>query len=202
MKPFEGFKSEASKATRQLPAGPYVAVIRNVKIDGEEPDQRLILRLDVAEGPYANYFIDRYNREAEKGTFEPKYKGDFRLRIPNENNPRAMYPDSDKRNFNDAIYRIEKSNPGYTWDWNERGLIGKIVGINMQEAEFNGNAYTRIGRLETADDVRQGIVQPMRPKEPRSGANNAVDAASGMTKVDEELPWDDGKKKSAANPYF
>ena len=111
MKAFNGFKSEASNnKPKALPAGPYVAKILNVKVDGEEPDQTLVLRLDVAEGEYTDYFKDRYNREKENSKYEPKYKGDFRLRIPNEANTKAMYPESDIRRFNDAIWRIEKSN--------------------------------------------------------------------------------------------
>ena len=194
MKPFAGFKSEASSnKPRMLPAGPYVAVIKAVKIDGQEPEQTLVLRVDVAEGEYKDYFMNRYKRESEKGTYEPRYKGDFRLRIPNENNTKAMYPESDLRNFNDAMFRIEGSNPGYHWDWNEQGLVGKIVGINMQEGEYNGNTFTRIGRLENADDVRKGIVSPMKP---RGGQNTAnTDAQSGMTVVhQEELPWNDKPK--------
>ena len=31
---------------------------------------------------------------------------------------------------------IEESNVGYKWDWNERGLIGKFVGVVMQEEEY------------------------------------------------------------------
>lgn len=200
MKPFAGFKSEASNnKPKQLPAGPYVAKIKAVKIDGQEPDQTLIIRLDVSEGPYADYFMNRYKREAEKGSYEPRYKGDFRLRIPNEANTKALYPESDLRNFNDAVFRIEGSNPGYTWDWNENGLVGLTVGINMQEREFNGNVFTAIGRLENAEDVRKGIVEPMKPKGASTAAKNATDAASGMTRVQEELPWDD---KPAKNPYF
>ena len=40
MKPFAGFKSEANAGGSKymLPAGPYVAKIINVKIDGDEPD--------------------------------------------------------------------------------------------------------------------------------------------------------------------
>jgi len=198
MKPFAGFKSEASSSKpKQLPAGPYVAKIKNVKIDGQEPDQQLILRLDVSEGEYEGYFTKRYNRENESGKYEAKYKGDFRLRIPNPENKNALYPESDLRNFNDAMFRIESSNQGYKWDWNERGLIGLTVGINMQEREYNGNLFTRIGRLETADDVRKGIVSPMQSKAGSTVPN--TDAQSGMQKVDVDPPWDD---KPAKNPYF
>jgi len=191
MKAFNGFKSEAqNNKPRMLPPGPYVAKIIAVKIDGKEPDQSLVLRLDVCEGPYSNYFVERYNREKESAKFEPRYKGDFRLRIPNEANTKAMYPETDIRRFNDAIYRIEKSNEGYHWDWDEQGLAGKIVGINMQLGEFNGSPYTRIGRLEIADDVRKGIVGEMKPREPRGDSPAQTDQQSGMAKVDDpELPW-------------
>ena len=199
MKPFAGFKSEASSnKPRMLPAGPYVAKIINVKIDGQEPDQQLVLRVDVAEGEYEGYFTKRYQRENESGKYDVKYKGDFRLRIPNPENTKAMYPESDLRNFNDAMFRIESSNPGYHWDWEERGLIGKIVGINMQERDFKGNIFTRIGRLEIADDVRKGIVQPMQSK----ASKTEIDAQSGMVKVDEEPPWNDGPAKAPANQWF
>ena len=198
MKAFNGFKSEAMNSKpKALPAGGYVAKILAAKVDGNEPDQSLVIRVDVVEGNFANYFRDRYKAEKERAeknssSFEPKYKGDFRLRIPNDENTKAMYPDSDKRRFNDAIYRIEKSNPGYHWDWNENGLVCLTIGINMQAGEYNGSPYTRIGRLEIADDVRNGIVEAMRPREPRSDAYEPpVDQQSGFVKVEEDtsLPW-------------
>lgn len=192
MKAFNGFKSEAmTNKPKSLPAGPYVAKILAVKIEGNEPDQSLILRMDVVEGEYMNYFRDRYNREKENSKYEPKYKGDFRVRIPNDENTKAMYPESDLRRFNDFVYRLEKSNPDYHWDWNEQGLVGKIIGINMQEGEYNGSKFTKIGRLEIADDVRKGIVDKMKPREPRSDAYEPpVDQKSGFVQVeDKELPW-------------
>ena len=196
MKAFEGFKSEANGGkTAMLPAGPYVAKIINVKIDGDEPDQSLILRLDIAEGEYAGYYTARYKADEEwkNSQYPPKYKGDLRIRIPNPDNKKAMYPESDLRRFNDAMYRIEQSNPGYAWDWNERGLIGRIVGVNVRAGTYNDSAYTKPYRLEIADDVRKGIVQPMEPMQPRGDAyepQNATDQQTGFTVVPEQdTPW-------------
>ena len=46
MKAFEGFKSERSGGSYpMLPVGAYVCEIKNVKIDGTEPDQQLVLRI-------------------------------------------------------------------------------------------------------------------------------------------------------------
>lgn len=193
MKAFNGFKSEASsKKPRMLPAGAYVAKIKAVKIEGLEPDQHLVLRVDVCEGEYTDHFLNRYKYDQENSKYEPRYKGDFKLRIPNDANTKALYPESDLKAFNDAIYRIEQSNPGYHWDWDEKGLVGLLVGINMQPGDYNGFPFTRIGRLEIADDVRKGIVKPMQAKGARGDADDTqfVDKQSGFTAVEtDELPF-------------
>jgi len=102
-----------------------------------------------------------------------------------------MYPESDKKRFNDAIYRIEKSNEGYHWDWNEQGLVGKLIGINMQDSDYKGYPTTVIGRLEITDDVRKGIVKKMPPKQQKGDAYEPpVDKQSGFTAVEtDELPF-------------
>ena len=182
-----------------LPAGPYVAVIRAVKLDGQEPNKALILRVDVSEGEHAGYFQKRYDNDKErsKGNYEVRYKGDFKLWVP-VNDDESKQNLGRIRDFNDAIFKLEKDNPGYHWDWNEQGLVGLTVGINMQEREYNGMPFTAIGRLESAEDVRAGIVAPMRPKQASTVPNSGND---GYTKVEEELPWDD-KPKAPANPWF
>ena len=197
MKAFDGFKSEKSSGGSfgQLPAGAYEGKITSVKIEGTEPDQTLAIALDVTEGEYAGYFSRRlkHDQENSTGKYDVKYKGVYRLRIPNPENTRALYPDSDKKRFGDAIWRIEASNPGYHWDWNEKGLIGRAVGFSMQEGTFNDIPYTTIGRLEVIDDVRAGNVPPMKPRKPRSDSSAVAvpetSAPAGFTPVETELPF-------------
>ena len=194
MKQFEGFKSEApSNKFPNLPAGAYVAGIKNVKIDGKEPDQQLILRLDIIEGEWAGYYTKRYERDSQNARdYQPRYKGDFRLQIPDSANTKRQHPEWDTRAFNNAIWAIEQSNPGYKWDWNEGSLKGKVVGINVREGTYNSFKYTQIGRLEVADDVRKGIVETMRPKEDRGSTQSEqpqTDEASGMFIATEEVPF-------------
>lgn len=195
MKAFDGFKSEKSNTGAgfgQLPAGAYVGKITSVKIEGAEPDQTLAIAVDVTEGEHAGYFSRRLKHDQEMGgQFEVRYKGVYRLRIPNPANTRAMYPDSDKKRFGDAIWRIEASNPGYHWDWNEKGLVGRAVGFSMQDCTYNGNPYTAIGRFEVVDDVRAGNVPMMKPRKPRGDASASApaDVPAGFTQVEEELPF-------------
>ena len=197
MAKINGFKSEASSsAYPMLPAGAYVAGIKNVKIDGTEPDRQIVLRLDIIEGDAAGYYTKRYEHDSQSsGRFEAKYKGDFRIQIPDENNAKRQHPEWDLRTLNNSIWCIETSNPGFHWDGDTDHigqLKGKVVGINVREGVYNGNVYTQIGRLENADDVRKGIVKPMKPKSDGSSLPSGaqVDAQSGFTMVEtEELPF-------------
>ena len=202
MKAFNGFESKANdNRPTQLPVGAYVAKIKGVKIDGQEPDQALILRVDVCEGPYTDYFLNRYKQDEKKyddgkSKYPPKYKGDYRVRIPNDENKKAQYPESDKKRFGDMIYRIEESNPGYHWDWDENGLKGLLVGINVREAAFNGHPFTEIGGLEIVSAVREGTVRPMQPRGQRGDADDSqfvapqIDQQSGFVAVEtDELPF-------------
>lgn len=194
---FDGMKAEAQvSGYPMLPAGPYVGKILNVKIDGDAPNQVLVLRLDVTEGEHKDYFTNRYNSEKNAGgKFEAKYRGDLKLHIPHPNSSR-QWPETDKRRLNDALYRVEQSNPGYHFDGDERTLVGKTVGFSMQEGLYNDKPYTNIARLETADDVRKGLVSRMKDKKPGYSpdyqAQQAAPATSGFTPVEDseiEIPF-------------
>ena len=187
---YTGMKAEAgSTKYPMLPEGGYVAVVKAVKIEGSAPAQRLVIRLDVSEGEQKGYFTNRYNSDKAKGgQYEVKYKGDYSLLIPNDQNANDAWPMTTLRRFNDMIWRFEGSNPGYHWDGDETKLVGKTIGINMQLGTYNDSEYTKIGRLEIADDVRAGKVQPMKPAKPHysdgyDGGAVSTDPQSGFTDV-------------------
>ena len=193
-----GFKSEApAKGFPMLPKGAYVAGIKNVKIDGEAPDQQIVFRVDVIEGEQAGYFTKRYNHDKDNAQqYDPKYKGDFKVQIPNPDNERRR-TEWDLKKLNNTVWAIETSNPGFKWDGDTDHIgqfKGKTVGINMQYGTYNGVGYTRIGQFCVADDVRKGIVPPMKDLEDRMGdapASAPVAAApAGFTPVKtDELPF-------------
>ena len=195
MKPINGFKAEAPTNNFQmLPKGLYIATIQNVKLEGSEPDQQLILRLEITEGEYAGYYTKRYHADSSGNSrFPAKYKGDYRLQIPNPDNTRRQHPEWDQRTFSGAIWAIEDSNEGYHWDWNEAGLKGKAVGINVRQGTYNGSPYTTIGRLESVQQIRAGAVKVMKDMEPRGDRGVTVETSTtvpGFTPVDdEEVPF-------------
>ena len=201
MAKINGFKSEApKKGFAMLPEGAYVYGIKNVKIDGKAPDQQIVLRLDIIEGDWAGYYTKRYNHDKDNANkYDAKYKGDFRIQIPDENNTKRQHPEWDLKTLNNSIWCIEQSNPGFHFDGDTDHigqLKGKIVGINVRGGSYNGIEYTQIGRLEVADDVRNGLVKPMKRKPDTMGTvDNTAPAAtdpSGFTKVEidtEDLPF-------------
>ena len=200
MAKINGFKSEApAKGYPMLPKGAYVAGIKNVKIDGKEPDQQIVFRVDIIEGDAAGYFTKRYNHDKDNAqNYEAKYKGDFKIQIPNPANDRRQHPEWDLKKLNNTVWAIEQSNPGFHWDGDTDHIgqfKGKTVGINMQYGTYNGSGFTKIGQFCVADDVRKGIVQPMKDLEDRMSPaeTSAAPAAEpgGFTQVEtDELPFD------------
>ena len=170
---YDGMKAQPfSSAYPMLPAGPYVAKVMAVNIDGSVPNQTLVLRMEIIEGEQKDYFRKKYEHDKESGgKFPPKYRGDFKLRVPHPDSS-SQYPESDRRKFEDAIWRIEQSNSGYHFDGEEKGLVGKTVGISVQEGSYNDKPFTSIARLETVEDVREGRVKVMTPRKPAYSADH------------------------------
>ena len=177
MAKIKGFKSEApAKGFPMLPKGAYVAGIKNVKIEGDAPDQRIVFRVDIIEGEQAGYFTKRYNHDKDNAQqYEAKYKGDYKIQIPDANNERRQHPEWDLKKLNNTVWAIETSNPGFRWDGDT----------------------DHIGQFCVADDVRNGVVPPMKDMPDRMGdaptSAPASEDPSGFTPVEidtEELPFD------------
>jgi len=198
---YAGMKSEENSGSDfgQLPVGAYLGYVIDAKVEGLKPDQSLVLAIDVAEGEYKDFFMNKLAAQKKAGSqYEVKYKGTYRLRIPNPDNKKAMYPQTDLKRMNDMIFRFEKSNPGFHWDGDEQKLKGLQVGFSMQEDEYNGNTFTRIGRLDTYQDVQAGLVKAMKPRKRSGDANDsaflppmpAADPQTGFTPVElDSLPF-------------
>ena len=196
---YSGMKAEESgnKGGNQLPVGAYVCQVLDARIEGEEPDQRLVVVMEIYEGPFKGWFKKKYDYQKEHSQYKVKYKGVLRLRIPNPDNKKAQYPESDLRRFNDMIARFQNSNPNTEFydenGFNEMLLKGKFIGISVAEDEYNGAKFTKPVRFENVEEVRQGLVKPIEPKEGAENPTTApmTDQRSGMQMVNtEELPWD------------
>lgn len=195
MKPtYQGFEEKNAAPYVQLPpVGAYVAKIIAVRIKDAQPNfprDTIEVMLDIAEGEYAGRFTEVYNDQKERfGTDNAKYKGIFRL-VP--------YMEGDelwrKTQFERAMWCVAKSNDGFHWDWDEKKLQGKTVGISIRKRLYTYEGEDRetveIGQFEPAQDVREGKVSIMKPRDQRKMNESASSVPAGFTAVNtEEVPW-------------
>lgn len=191
MKPtYQGFEEKDDAPFIKLPpVGSYVAKITAVRIKDAQPNfprDTIEVMVEITEGEYAGRFTEVYNDQKERfGADKVKYKGVFRL-IP--------YMEGDelwrKTQFERALWCVAQSNTGFHWDWDETKLQGKTVGISLRKRLYTYDGEDRetveIGQFEVAQDVRDGKVKFMKPRDQRKAST----VPSGFTPVNtEEVPW-------------
>lgn len=199
MKPsYKGFEAKKNGGFLTLPpVGAYVAEIKEVRMVGADPidnrDRDVIeLMMEITEGEYAGRYMEFYKDQKERFGDTTKYKGVFRLVAPLENDE-----DWRKRTFEGNLWCVEQSNDGYVWDWDEKKLKGKKVGISVRERLYTygdkERSTTEIARFETVADVKAGKVKPMRPRDQRSGGSGSAESMdeSNLTDVSKtvDVPW-------------
>ena len=190
MKAFNGLEIKKSvSASEPLPAGGYVAKILNAKVEEYSWGEVLVISFDIAEGEYKDFFSKQYKENTRE---DKKWKGNFRLTVPQESN---QYFDSQKRTFGNAIWAIEESNPSFRWAWDENALKGKMVGVLFRNFEYDvdGNQgwSTECCTFVSVEDVRNGNYRQPKDKPLKNKtASNAP--ASNFTVLDDsadDLPF-------------
>ncbi len=128
MKPINNYENiQASTGEFARPtAGGYIAVITSVKDVQLDPvsgkGEYLNIQYDFAAGEFKGYHHDTF----EKFGF---WGGSF-IR---------SYKEKAVGMFKHFTNCVEESNPGYRWDWNEVGLIGRYIGLVLGEEEYISN---------------------------------------------------------------
>ena len=190
MKAFNGLEIKKSvSASEPLPAGGYVAKILNAKVEEYSWGEVLVISFDVAEGEYKDFFSKQYKENTRE---DKKWKGNFRLTVPQESN---QYFDSQKRTFGNAIWAIEESNPSFRWAWDENALKGKMVGVLFRNFEWamedRTGWSTEACTFVSVEDVRTGNFKQPKDKPLRNKATNNA-PASTFTVIDDsadDLPF-------------
>ena len=172
----------------RLPAGAYVCVIRNA----EDFSQKEYLKItyDIAAGKYAGYYEKLRNDHPDwawTGAYVKSYK------------TKALPM------FKRFCSAVSKSNGNFVFDGgavnaDERTLIGKKVGLVMQEEEYygnDGNLKTRliVSKEFPIDQIDKQKTPKVKEVEGKHDAENRA-AADGFVNVSddapEELPFDFG----------
>lgn len=145
-----------------LPLGGHICVIKGTKIESYDWGEMLVLALDIDEGEHKGFYQRQYDRRKQDKP-DAKWPGTYRQGIPKDDG-------SDKDNktkgfFKGMITCIEKSNPGYTWNWDEKSLAGKKIGGVFGQEEFIGtdgqvHLATKCVYVRTVDSIRKGVEVP------------------------------------------
>lgn len=191
MKPYAGYKAEKSTFTEQLPVGAYVAKIIGAKEEIYQWGTVLDIAFDIAEGDYKGHF----DRQFKNSTFsDKKWKGTFRLIEPAEG---SQYFESNVKKFNNAMWAIEDSNKGYSWNWKENTLKNKLVGVlfQNQEWEYEGETgwKTQCCALLSVEDVRNGkfSIPKDKPLKNKSASASTTAVPSDVEEIGADDDTDD-----------
>lgn len=114
-----------------LPVGPQPCRITEVTDVSEK--SYLKVEFDIVSGPFKGFYQAIQERSGNwAGVLNRSYK------------------DNALGFFKAFITAVEKSNPGYSWDWNEKSLVGKFVIVNYREEEeiYNDEIRTRVRPFE------------------------------------------------------
>lgn len=127
MKPIEGWENiTESGEFRKLPAGIYGAKITSVKDNAEE--QYFEITCDIVKGDYKDYFKQQVAAGLKDGSKSIR-----------------SYKDKALPFFKGFITAVEKSNPGYHWDWDESKLVGKNVIAVFGDEEYLKDGQVKVG---------------------------------------------------------
>lgn len=195
MKQFSGYKAEAPVRREKLPAGGYVARIMDAREQEYSWGSVLLISFDIAEGEHKDFFANDYRSQQQE---DKKWRGTYRLRVPKDDG--SEQDAWSKRSFNNAMWAVEASNPGYHWDWNEAGLKGKTVGVlfRNREWEMNGNTgwTTECCALTDADSIRENRYTMPKDKPLKQHTTSSAPASSpsaGFEEVaiesDDDMPF-------------
>ena len=170
MKPYGNFKARKSAgASMALPAGGYVGKIKTAKEVVYNWGSVLEIAFDVTEGEFTGFFQKQFDSNTAE---DKKWKGVCRIVVPKETDEAWQ-----RGPFENLIFSIEESNPGYHWDWNESGLKGKTCGFlfNNREWEMNGNTgwTTECRNAATVDDIREGTFKIPKDRPLKNGTSNS-----------------------------
>lgn len=160
MEKFSGYEeARVNGDYEKLKLGGHICKIIEVKIekynnkDGK-PFEQLILKIDIAEpDEQAEFYQRKFAQDAQTDALKAKWKGNYRITIPENDSE-----DYVKSNFKTLITSVEKSNPGYVWNWEENTLVGKVFGGVFGLEEFttdDGNiiAFTRCRFIRSTEKI-------------------------------------------------
>lgn len=166
MKKFSNYEQAKERASAgasvKLPVGAYICKVMCVKYEEYDWGDRISVQFDISEGEHKDFFKKQYESSTQE---DKKWKGVARINVPTDD---GSEQDTWKKNrFAAWTNGFEKSNNGYSWDWDEKKWKGKTIGIVFREMNkmINGSAvtYTEAFSGCPVSDVENGTFYQPNP---------------------------------------
>ena len=192
-----GYDEAATLGTgdfEEITVGGHVCVIKAAHEDVRNGKRYLVLLFDIApEDAQGGYYTRLYNRRVQ--SLQNSLDGVVRW-------PGTYWQGMEGKStafFKGLISSIEKSNPGYTWNWDEKTLKGKKFGGVFGREQYIGRdgmphwstkcLYAR--SVEGIADVETPVDKPISSAN-YEGYSQPAGVPAGYTPVDEgddQLPF-------------
>ena len=187
MKKFD-FEKKRTEGFKAIEPGGYVCKIMNAEVLPYSWGEVLKLDFDIAEGEYKDYYFNQYQNNTNE---DKHWQGNIRITVPDESN---QYYESQKKKFGNMIACIEESNSGYAWDWDEKKLKNKMVGLVFGNEEYSFNGYegwkAKAKLFVSVDDIRNNKFSIPKDK-PLKNKPQSYDFSPVSASEESDLPWED-----------
>lgn len=176
-------------------ADAYVFGIRKVEDTTSSTGKSMtVLTLDIARGRFKNFYFDQTKKSTDG---KERY---LKMYVLADDDPKSV------AKLKGIIAAIEKSNPGFVFDWNNQSLVGKLVGGMLQEKQYyksNGTIgeTVKISYLCSIESAESGelrippkemVALSQQPYIPGAGVNEFGGSGGfddSPTPTDEDLPF-------------
>lgn len=180
---FDKVKPESGDFDR-IKAGGYVCKIKDVEDIPYDPQtgkgDYLRIEFDIATGDYKDYYSKRYAR------FGGYWGG----------NLYRSYKETAIGMFKYFIQCVENSNLGFVYNFDEKQLIGKVLGLVLAEEEYikrDGTIGTRIvpSKVKTVQEINAGefFVPTKKTVEAPQYSGGTSDSHFTELSSDDKLPF-------------
>lgn len=154
MKKIENWNEVEAKGMedfKSLPIGAYECVIKEAGIYTSEQSGKESFRVavDIAKGDFKDYYQKRYDGNTNENR-----------RWDNNATRYLAYEGDNAAYFKGFITCVENSNVGYTWNWDEKTLVGKkICGVFQYEEyenqEGKKGVKVRLNKFRSLDKMKE-----------------------------------------------
>ena len=205
MKRIENWENiQESTSFKRLTPNGYICKILKVEDDPEKE--------------YLKIYFDIFKGD-DKGYFKKQYDGDTRKekKWPNAGTFIRSYKDSAASMFKGFTNAVEKSNKGYQWDFDEKTLVNKVVGLIIADEQYQnqkGQVRVRnyVAAVRSVETIEKGeyeipaLKELTTTKTTTAPANDPIPdfgdvfnttSTDTPTPAESENPWDD----SDENPF-